>query len=63
MLEFYCVRDDSSFCLFVDNREAAVVLEGPTYVESVFVSLIPRFLFAVIGMDDDTAAKRTHWMV
>ena len=45
--------------LFVDEREAAVVLEGFTYVESIFASLISIFALAELGMDYDTAADMT----
>ena len=50
----------SVFCLFVNDHKAAVVLKSVTHIESIFASLIPRFAFSGLDMDDDTISESTQ---
>ncbi len=59
MLELYCVGDDDSFSVGIDNLEAAVMRQGWTDVEAVTAVECPRGTFVWFVVYDDWAATRT----
>jgi hypothetical protein len=56
MTEFYCVRDDKSFCEGVNHLEAAVVFKSWADAEPFASTECPGQTFVGVIVDDDRTA-------